>query len=252
MNESSISIENFADFHQIKFVKRSHLLFLFYHLFGVLTLGLLHLAFYWFDLHHLLFTETEVYISATHVIIYVNNGKIIISKIEEDTFVLNPLDESVRSKKRFFYFAKSKYVFDERNAHFSKLETRFARSLEDREVFDLDVEVGKLGVNWANVLELQKTFGKNEFFFEKVSTWWLILEGIINPLSITIFLFSILCYLAYKMVHAVTYLVYVLLIIVFHVLEVKGKEARIEELSLNETEVKVFRRSEHAGKIPNL
>jgi hypothetical protein len=246
---SEITIENFVDFEDIKFVKRNTPLTILYHFLGVLSLGLLYLVFYWGSLTHLLFKEVQTYLSATHLIIQLSNGDSVICPILEKDFVLNPLDESVRSRMRYFHFAKGKYVYDEQQSHFSKLETRFARGLEEREIFDLDVEVGRLGIDWTNVGDLQETFGKNKLAFKKSSVAWLMFEGLVNPLSITILIFALLCYLAYKLVHAVSFFIYVLLIIVFHVLETRGKESRIEEMSLKESTVHVFRRQIDMGTI---
>jgi hypothetical protein len=245
---SEITIENFQDLEELQFVKKNQTLTFLFHLFGVLTFGLLYLIFHWKSLHYLLFKKTSCYIKATHILIICQNNDKIICSIEEDEFILDPLDESIRSKKRFFRFAKCKYVLNNTEYHFSRLETRFARNLEKREFYDLDSEVGKLGVNWENVEELQHTFQKNLLATELTWVIVLIFRGMIHPLSVILMVIIIICYISYKKAQAFIYFLYIVLMVIFSVIETRTKENRILEMSTKESSIKVFRRNSPESK----
>jgi hypothetical protein len=245
---SDITIENFPDLNKLKFVTKNKALNFLFHLVGILSLGFVYLAFYWKNLYYVLYKETDSYRKATHILIICDNFVRIICPIEEDEFILDPLDESIKSRKRYFRFAKSKYVFNFSENHFCRLETRFARKLEDREFYDLDSEVGKLGIDWRNVEELQKTFEKNSLEIELTPVIILLFKGLIHPLSIIIVFICIICYVSLKKAQAIIYMIYVVLMIIFSVIETRLKENRILEMCIKETLVKVFRRNSSEGR----
>ena len=245
---SEITIENFNDLHEIIFVKKNAVYVFLFHLFGILTCGLVYLFFYWKPLNYLLYQKTRYFIQASHVIIICNNGDKIISIIKEKKLMLNPFDESIEIEQKYFEFAKSKYVYEPAKKHFSSLETRFARSLEEREIFDLNSEVSKLGISWENIEKLQETFGKNNFTIDQSSVVFLIFKGFIHPFSIILIFFTVICFISYKMAQSIMYGFYVILIIVFDIIKTKSKEGKIIELSLKETNVKIFRRNSSEGK----
>ena len=209
------------------------------------------MVFYWKSLNYLLFKKTKYFIQASHVLIICDNGDKIIPIIKEQEFLLNPLDETIKIKLKYFEFSKSKYVYEPDKKHFSRLETRFARSLENKKIFDLNAEITKLGINWDNTQEFERTFGKNNLSIEQSSVFWLIFEGIIHPFSIILIIFTMICYFSYKMAQSIMYGFYVVLIIIFHVIETRSKEAKIIELSLKETKVKVFRRNSEGKYLIN-
>lgn len=239
---SDITLENFPDLEEVHFVKRDALSTLVFHFFGVVSLGLVYLAFYWKSLYYLLYRRTDCFASAAFVLLVCENGDRVITPILEDEFVLNPLDESVKSHKRFFWFAKSKYAFDAAHSHFYRLETRFARELEKREFYDLDLEVGRLGVDRPHLAELQKTFGRNQLEVAQTPVIMLVLKGLIHPLTIIIAVVTVICYLGYKQAQALMFASYILLLVVFSVVEERSKEKRILEMTSKESLVQVYRR----------
>ena len=239
---SKISMESFPQMKELKFLKRNYFKLICYHIISILTCFVLYLIFYWNNYYYVLYGETNDYSEATKVLIITQNELKFLIDIEEDEFVLNPYDDSIITKNRFIRFTKSKYYLNLNTLIFNRIETKFARQMEEREYFDMNRSSSSLGIDWSNIMDLEKSYGQNKLDIEKSSILKLVFFGIIHPLSVSLFFLGTLCYMSYKMTQATSLFLYVILIIIFYILEVKTKENQIISMSSKDFIVKVFRK----------
>ena len=237
-----ITLEGFREAKDVSFLCRSSWKRCMYHISGIITLGLAYLLFYWKNLHHLLYDDEDTWPKAEYVLIVTNAGKIFLLKIKEELFVYSPFDASTAAKIRYIEFARAKYTFNFETQNFERLETRFAGRFEKGEFFGMDRAGDDVGLRYESMDLLNQNYGTNKLEIEVQSTFLLCLRSFFQPLCVAILFLSVLAYMSYKYAQAISYCVYVLLIIVFEVVEIKSKESRIKKLNDNTSIVKVYRK----------
>ena len=235
-----VTIEDFTDIRSIAFLKKSTWRRTLFHICGVLSLCIVYLVFYWYSLYYMLYEDASDFIDADVVCVTTLDNVIVLVDIKEDEFVTNPFRPQEKTPTRYIPFIERKYIYDHVNRHFYPIETIFGNKFEMSKPIQIE-EVFKQGINKKYVKDITSTYGSNQLNFPEPSIFEMIITQLLHPIIVGLVLVALLCFVCFKYMQTITLLFYVVFIIVFQVVEYKGRTRKIKEMSeINQT-IKVFR-----------
>lgn len=241
-DDKLVTIEDFTDAQEIKFLKKSGWKHVLFHIFGVLSLGLVYLVFYWYSLHQFLYDEASKFEETDKVCVITLDKVVVLVPVLSQPFQTDPFDPSSKQEIRYISFIERKYAFNPKKRYFFPIETLFGNRFELNKEIQIKSEYGK-GLSAGVVGDLKDTFGENQLSFPEPSVLEMIFYQLINPIIVGLTILAFLCLLCYKVMQFITLLFYVIFIIIFEVVEYKNRVRKIKEMSIVDQQVPVFRSS---------
>jgi hypothetical protein len=238
---AKIVIEDFTDAEEIKFLKKSTWKHVLFHIFGVLSFGLVYLVFYWYSLHRYLFDDVIKFAETDKVCVITMDKVVVLVEVLTETFQTNPFDPSTKKEIRFIHFIERKYAYDHTRKYFYPIETIFGNQFELNQPIEMKAEYGQ-GLAKESVEDLTRTFGVNQLSFPEPSVIEMVFYQLINPIIVGLTILAFLCLICYKVMQFITLIFYVIFIIIFEVVEYKNRVKKIKEMSVIDQKVPIFRR----------
>ena len=235
----TITIEDYSDNKRVIFLKKSTGKMVAYYIAGILTIGLLFLFFYWYQLYSKLYSEVSDFTEANFVLIISYDDSHTILEISESRLSLDPFRARIISQVRYIDFNQRKYHYLAERAHFGVVETSFG----DRFKLKAEPEMRQEyfgGLKSEDREVLGETFGKNQLTFTPPSVGEMLWKGLLNPISFGLWFLSSLAFSCNKYVQSVTYFMYIIFILIFHIYEVRKKVNKIREMTAAKGEVRIF------------